>query len=112
MTDVVARNLGYEQELTNLAASAAGAPGAGSSLSAFADGRALDGGVRPRTIDQWRQEVREELADARNYIVWTIDAIRGWYESGEAWACALYVQLMGCLVGVVQAWSALHQEPS
>ena len=112
MTTVTARNFGYEAEITNLAATAAGVPGAGASLGAFADARALEGGVRHRTIEEWRQEVREELADARNYIVWTIDAIRPWYESGEAWACAAYVQLMGCLVGVVQAWSALHTEPS
>ena len=108
---MIDRDPAHERQLVELAARAAGTPNAVSILS-FAQARMLDGGIRPRSIEQWRQEIREELADAVNYCCWTILAIRAAFDAGEQWACDLYVQTMGALVGVLIAWDALHRQPS
>lgn len=106
------RDLAHEREMMDLAARAAGVVAAEESLSAFADSRALPGGLRPRSIEGWRREIEEELADARNYCVWMLLSIRPSFEKGESWACDCYVQALGCLVGVLSAWQALHRTPS
>lgn len=111
LTDL-ARDLAYERELTDLAAQAAGVPEAAASITRYADARAWPGGIRGRTLDQWRVEIEQELADARSYVVFLLTVIRPSFEAGECWACDAYVQSMGCLVGVLQAWAALHTDPS
>ena len=108
------RDLEYERELVDLAAQAAGRQHAAGGLLGYAQHRARVGGmdVRYRDLEQWRQEIREELADAVNYCCWTILSIRPAYERGDSWACDQYVQTLGCLVGVVAAWDSLHTTPS
>lgn len=108
---MVDRDPAYEQELVELAARAAGTPSAVGILP-FAQDRAMAGGIRPRSVDEWRQEIREELGDAVNYCCWTIQAIRPSFEAGEQWACDEYVRAMSCMVGVLKAWEGLHTQPS
>jgi hypothetical protein len=105
------RNLKLERELTDLACEAGGLPGAGGrNIRAFADGRALPGGVR-LTLDADR-EAAEELADARNYLVWGIVAIYPAVLAGEPNACANYERRMRALTALIKAWVALHTEGS
>lgn len=101
-----ARNLDLERELVDLAARAAGFPADGG-LSTYADSRALPGGVRQRSPERWRQEIAEELADARNYLVWEIEVIHGAMMGGDPDACEIYLRNMSTLRAVVAAWWSL-----
>lgn len=110
--DEVARDLAYEVEMTSLAAEAAGVPHAAASITRYADTRAWPGGIRGRTLGQWRVEIEQELADARSYCVFLLTVIRPAFQAGESWACDEYVRTTTCLVGVLQAWAGLHTDPS
>lgn len=107
-----ARDVEHERYLTALAAEAAGVPHFAESISDYADARSWDGTIRARSIQQWRTDLIEELADARAYVVMTLTVTRPYFEAGSSWACDLYVQFMGCLVGVLAAWAAIHTTPS
>ena len=109
---VLERDLRYEHDQTALASEAAGAPHAAVSITRYADDRAWPGGIQFRSINTWIVEIEQELADARSYCVFLLTVIREAFEAGECWACDLYVQAMGCLVGVLTAWDALHRQPS
>jgi hypothetical protein len=100
------RNVPLEVELVDLAARAAGYP-SDAGLSRFADARAWPGGVNPRTPDGWRQEVAEELADARNYLLWEIEEVYEQVLAGGGDACTVYERNMRVLTAVLAAWWAL-----
>lgn len=106
---LVDRNLPLERELVVTAARALGKLGIDEndarSLSDFADRRAHPGGVRP-DIDP-DEETREELADARNYLVWGIVPLWPYHQRGELWACQLVAKRLTALGGVLIAWHAL-----
>ena len=108
----IARDIPYEHHLTAMAAEAASVPHAAASITRYADSRAWAGGIRGRSLAQWRVEIEQELADARSYCVFLLTVIRPAFQAGESWACDEYVQTMGCLVGVLTAWAALHVTPS
>jgi hypothetical protein len=99
------RDLTLERHLTNLAARSIGLRDA-ASLSAFADHRAWPGGVR-LDLDPIR-EIREELADARNYAVWGIERIYQRFLAGDPDVLDEYGKLMDCLSNVCRAWEALR----
>lgn len=71
-------------------------------LNAFADERALPGPVRRRDGQDFVQEAREELADARNYLVWHAQVLRR-----EADADARLVKVYRALVALVETWRLL-----
>lgn len=112
---MVPRDLAAERELTALAALAAGLSRPGPDgrpigdtrgLDDFADQRCHPGGVRV-DLDPLT-ETREELADARNYIVWGLLRLRPGYLAGDAEIGEAYARLLRALSHVVQAWDALH----
>lgn len=103
------RNLSLERHLTETAAKAAGLPD-GNALSHFADSRALPGGVRPGL--QSRQEIAEELADARNYAVWGIEPLWEAYQAGDTEATQEVAQLLHALSLIVAAFHGLQTEPA
>jgi hypothetical protein len=101
------RNIDLERNLTDQAGTAAGLdPLSAESLSALADHRALPGGVLPGR--DLVQEVREELADARNYLCWTIEENHAGYLSGDPLASERVAKAMDALSHVVAAWQALR----
>lgn len=100
------RDLGLERELTLLAARAGGFSGDGG-IGRFADERALPGGVR-EGLDPVR-EASEELADARNYLVWGLERIHARVAVGDPEVLDEHVALLGALQAVVTAWRALHR---
>jgi hypothetical protein len=112
MTMTTDRDPQYEQELTGLAARAAGVPSAAASITRYADGRAWDGGIRCRSMDEWHVEIAQELADARSYCCFLLTVIRPAFEAGDQNACDTYVRTMSALAGVLKAWDALHRRPS
>lgn len=98
------RNPAAEREIVELAGRAAGLPDAvGESLWRYANGRCAPGPVR-LGLD-WKDEARQELGDASNYLAWWIEALeaRGDDEALEDRACALHV-----LSAVLLAWQRLH----
>lgn len=99
------RDLRLERMLTATAAAAHGLPGTGG-LDAFADQRALPGGVRIELDADL--ETAEELADARNYLVWGIEPIYAAMVGGESVAGALYARRMRTLGHIAAAWHALQ----
>ena len=78
-------------------------------IDEYADLRAHPGGVRA-DLDA-DQEAREELADARNYLLWGIEPIYAMVRSGRSQYAADYERRMRALSHVHQAWHALHTEP-
>lgn len=77
-------------------------------LNALAEHRALPGPVRlPRDFDQ---EIREEIADARNYIIWAIQELYEAYVAGDPQAADDYERRMRALSRLVQAWVELHKD--
>lgn len=112
------RDRAHEHRVVQLAALAAGLAtrepsggvrllGGTAQLERFADQRAGDLPLRPRTDDQWHIEVAEELADARNYLVWAIQKLEPAYLAGDGDAADRYASSLRALVAVLQAWSAL-----
>ncbi len=78
-------------------------------LDVYADFRAHPGGIKvPR---DFLQEVREELADARNYAVW--EACAHWlgYVDGDPESCRKFEHAMRVLGKVAEAWRELHTLP-
>jgi hypothetical protein len=67
------RDIGFERRWTALAASTVHADG--TRLSDFAEARAGRGPVRDISTRNFAREVLEELADARNYLVWWIEQL-------------------------------------
>lgn len=111
------RDIAAERHLGQLAASAVGltrpgpdgrAIGDTLGLDDFADHRALPGGVR-LTLDS-EQECLEELADARNYLVWGLVPLSERFEAGDADAAEMYSRRLRALSYVVKAWAALVYE--
>lgn len=112
-----ARDIDAERRLSALAASAVGLTRPGPDgrivgdtygLDDFADHRALPGGVRLELDPE--QECLEELADARNYLVWGLVPLSERFESGDAEAAELYARRLRALSYVVKAWAALVYE--
>lgn len=81
--------------------------GAAASLERFADARAGGSPIRPRDDDGWYREIVEELADARNYLVWWIQKTTPGYLAGDGDAAEQYARAMRALVAVLHAWAAL-----
>lgn len=105
------RDFALERQLDELAARSAGhvdATGRGDDggLGAFADRRALAGGVRA-DLDGIR-ELSEEIADGRNYVVWDVERIWPQVLAGDADASDRYARLMAAHRRLVQAWRELH----
>jgi hypothetical protein len=108
------RNLDLERQLTSDAAMHAGymideggrTVGDDGSLSAWAEHRAWPGGVRPHMDEV--QEVREELADARNYLVWGCERIHDRFLAGDPLAADEYARNMNALSLIIKAWHALR----
>lgn len=77
-------------------------------LNALAEHRALPGPVHlPRDFDQ---EIREEIADARNYAIWAIQESYGDYLAGDPGAADDYERRMRALSKLVLAWVELHSD--
>ena len=108
------RDVALERQLTRMAHQAAGVAvpmdeREPTHLDAYADYRAQPGGVRvPR---QFIQEAREELADARNYLVWEACAHHAGYMAGDPESCARFEHAMRVLGKVCEAWRELHTLP-
>lgn len=102
------RNPGLERELDALAARSVGFPSDGG-LGRYADQRALPGGVHHRNADDWDREVAEELADARNYCVWGIEAVWAQVQAGDAEACDQYERRLRALSRIIGAWHDLFR---
>jgi hypothetical protein len=100
------RDRALERQLDKLAALAAGYGGDDGGLGAYADQRALPGGVRP-DLDGIR-ELSEEIGDGRNYVVWDIERMWPLVLAGDAEACERYARLMAAHTRLVQAWRELH----
>lgn len=79
-------------------------------LSAFADARAMPGGVRA-DLDGVK-EAGEEFADARNYLLWEIERIWPLVVAGEPDALDRYSQLFGALSALVNVHHKMHRIPS
>lgn len=104
----IPRDMQGERVITALAAQAGGVrEAAARSLDDFADARALPGGVRI-DLDAVR-EISEELADARNYLVWGVQRTMPGVEQLDHDALEQYEPLMRCLAAVQEAWAALHR---
>jgi hypothetical protein len=102
------RNLPLERQITDMAAKAVDASWDGGPLSDYAHERAAPfGGVR--TNLDWRREVKEELADARNYICWGLEEVWEAYEAGDVLAGEQVVHGLTALSGVLRAWDALQR---
>lgn len=100
------RDPALERQLLDLAARAAGLP-PDNGLHDFADHRAHPGPVRlPRDFDR---EVREEIADAANYVRWTIQESYPAFLAGDAAAGDAYERHMRVLVKLTEAWHELHR---
>lgn len=67
------RDFAFERSWTEQAAASAGATS--DRLIAFAELRAGDGPVRDAAARNFGREVVEELADARNYLVWWAEQV-------------------------------------
>jgi hypothetical protein len=67
---VSGRDLGFERAIVEGAATGRATPVAVADLNAFAEQRAGTGPVRDHERRDMRRETLEELADARNYLVW------------------------------------------
>lgn len=109
--DTRPRDITLERKLSDSAARAAGytTPDGGGDtggLTAWAEHRALPGGVR-LNIDTLR-ETREELADARNYLVWGVEPIYEQYLAGDPLACDRVARNMNALTRIIQAWHELQ----
>ena len=99
-----ARDHQLERELGELAAKAAGFFDT-HGLDSFADHRAHPGGVR-ESIDPVR-EMREEIADARNYACWGIEPLWEAYLAGDHDAGKRVAKLLDSLSHLIAAWHAL-----
>jgi hypothetical protein len=111
------RDPSLERHLVGLAAQAAGhvtidpqlgiPVGDDGGLTAYSERRILPGPVRD--LADWDTELREELADARNYAVWGIQ--RDWpaYQAGEPVAAEAVARRLRALAHVVEAWHALSR---
>ena len=111
----VPRDHALERRLSALAAQAAGLtiPGPEGKpvghtfgLDEYADHRAFPGGVRTG-LDADR-ETCEELADARNYLLWGLVPLVERFERGDVEAGEQYARRLRALSHVVRAWHALH----
>ena len=112
------RDIEHERHIVGVAARAAGFASlengqvvvwpAIAELNALSDARAHPGEVvlegRPvRLLD----EVAEELADARSYLVWEIQSVLDEALAGDPAALAAYGTALTALTHLLAAWSAL-----
>jgi hypothetical protein len=67
-------DLEFEHEATRVAARQAGVRG--DAINAFATARKMDGPIIRHTTRDFLQDTAEELADARNYLVWWMEQER------------------------------------
>ena len=88
----------FETQATLVAARQAGVDGR--ALDAFARARKMPGLVKQHATRDFHQEVAEELADARNYVVWWMEQERaaGTLTNEKQW------NLMQALGAVAVAW--------
>jgi hypothetical protein len=91
-------DLDFEHEATRVAARQAGVNGDG--LNAFATARKMVGPVSEHLTRDFRQEVAEELADSRNYLVWWLEQERhhGTLTTEKQW------HIMQALGATAAAW--------
>lgn len=75
-------------------------------LDEYADYRAWDGGVRVEL--DCDQETREELSDARNYLLWGLIPLAERFEAGDAEAAEDYARRLRALSYVIKAWQVLN----
>lgn len=99
------RNHRVERELRDIAVKAAGMV-QDYGISAFADHRALPGGVR-RDMDAFT-EVREELSDAWNYLRWGAERQYDAYLAGDPTAADEYEWHMRAMTDLLRLWRTLH----
>lgn len=100
------RDPALERQLLDIAARAAGLP-TDLALGAYADRRTLPGPIHgPR---DWDTEIREELADAANYIRWAIQEHYAALLNGDPAASDAYERRMRVLVKLTEAWAELHR---
>jgi hypothetical protein len=92
----------FEVEATRVAARQAGV--SGEALNAFAIARKMPGVVKQHVTRDFYQDTAEELADARNYIVWWMEQSRaaGTLTNQQQW------NLMQALGAVAVAWHHLE----
>lgn len=98
------RDIALERELVATAAEGVGSDAGG--LDAYADFRAHPGGVRPDLDDL--TETREEIADARNYLVWGIERHYQAFLDGDPDAARYVTKRMRALGRLVQVWDELR----
>ena len=94
-----------EHELVQIAAQAAELESTGAELTAYANQRARPGGVR--TAADFDDETAQELADARNYLVWGIEQVLDAARAGDQEASRDYERRMRALVAVIRAYHEL-----
>lgn len=93
-----------ERQITATVLQAAGVSPGG--LDEYSDHRAAPGGLTvPR---DWKQEIREELADAWNYGKWDACEQYPGFLAGDPEACHQYEQTLRAMVHVARAWRELH----
>jgi hypothetical protein len=112
LIEVWPRNVELERMLTEKAASAAGyhgpnGEGDDAGMTSWSEHRTLPGGVRARTDEGFVREVREEYADARNYLVWGVERYYDRYLAGDPLACDKVARNMNSLKFLMGAWHAL-----
>lgn len=96
-----------EAAIGALAAQAAGLPEqVAESLHRYADARAWKTGVR---LDaDWKEEARQEVGDAFNYLTWWIEDSLPGVEAGDNEALEAYGCAMNALAGLMVVWQRLH----
>lgn len=103
-----------ERQLTRMAHQSAGVAvpmdeRAPTGLDVYAERRTHPGPLRlPRV---WMTEAAEELADARNYLVWEAISHYPGYHAGDLEACARFEHAMRTLAAVTVAWRELTTLP-
>lgn len=101
MTPQGLRDLAFESMWTMMAAATVSVDP--ERLIAFAEQRAGDGPVRDMATRDFGREVIEELADARNYLVWMAAQLAGSDDRGEL-AGLINEALGGALASTVLAF--------
>jgi hypothetical protein len=81
MRALAPRDIALEREWTKQAAASVNATS--DRLIAFAEARAGQAPVRERDTRNFGREVLEELADARNYLVWWVEQIARLHSSDD-----------------------------
>lgn len=72
-------------------------------LSKFANDRAWDGGVR--VGENWLRHAKEEIADARHYLVWHIEDHWAAHQAGDSDATDEVVAALASLADLIRIWA-------